>query len=99
MSQDHLMSQEALANFFQEMYIQLEKHREEKSSIKNWEPLDVYELCRDEIRNRIEIIASSDPDEVKKQSIHIANYCFFLWQKMVELRDSQTTKEKDGITK
>ena len=86
---EHLMSQETLGYFFQEMWTMLEKHKSEKIGIRNWEPLDVYELCRDEIRQRAEIISSSDPDEVRKQCIHIANYCYFLWQKMIELRESQ----------
>lgn len=88
MYENHLMDKDKLVEFFQMMYRQLEKHKDEKTGIKNWEPVDVYELCRDEIRDRIEIIATKDTDEILKQSIHIANYCFFLWQKMTELNQS-----------
>ena len=98
MSEEHLMNQEVLNTFKTEMWNQLVKHQNEKVGIKNWEPIDVYELCRDEIRLRAEVIASSDPDEVRKQCIHIANYCFFLWQKMIELRQSQKTEIQDGRT-
>lgn len=88
MYEDHLMDKNKLVEFFQMMYRQLEKHKDEKTGIKNWEPVKAFELCRDEIRKRIEIIATSSPDETQKQSIHIANYCFFLWQKMTELNQS-----------
>ena len=85
----HLMSQDKLAQFFQEMYTQLEKHKDEKIGLANWEIVDVWELCKNELEKRLELIKTRDSDEIRKQCVHMANYLWFLWQKCIEVRESQ----------
>lgn len=78
---EHLMNQNDFARFFQEMWLELEKHKDEKTGIKNW-PLDqVWKLSVDEIEERLHKIRTQSPDVIHKQCLHIANYCYFLWCK------------------
>ena len=89
-SDSHLMSQEQLGLFFGEMWEQLVKHKSEKIGIKNWDLVDVWQLCKDELEKRLELIKTRDPDEIRKQCVHMANYLCFLWQKCNEVRESQS---------
>jgi len=81
----HLMSQEKLSEFFQEMYRQLEKHKDQKIGLKDWQLVDVWKLCKDELRLRLNLIETRDPQEIEKQCVHMANYLWFLWQKCREV--------------
>jgi len=84
---DHLMDDETFKAFTGKMWMELELHRLDKNPIKNWEPHEVWILCVDELKKRLELIETRDPEEIAKQSVHIANYMYFLNQKMNQLTE------------
>lgn len=92
---EHLIGKDKLAEFIAEMYSELLKHKSEKAGLKNWSYDAVFDLVIHDLEERqhrlnldhTEINYSgkpSDPTFVAKQCIHMANYCFMLWQKAME---------------
>jgi len=79
---EHLGTTTELIWFSMEMAKQLESHKEEKKSLRLWDYEEVEELVINEVKKRIKIIEHSiDPNEIQKQSIHIANYAMMLYVK------------------
>lgn len=84
------MDQNDFARFFQEMWLELENHKDCKTGLKNWELTDVWKLTVDEIEKRLQIIKTCGPDDIHKQCRHIANYCYFLWCKTESITKGMT---------
>lgn len=84
-SKGHLNNPTDVEEFANEMMQQLQKHTRDKTSLLDWNPINVYELCISELNKRLDIIKTQEPSEIKKQTIHMANYLFFMWYKIKEL--------------
>lgn len=79
------MSSQDVHAFADAMLVELEKHKADKPGLKNANPDMVWNLVITEIEQRLDILKDSNPDEMEKQCVHMANYLFFLWMKMKEL--------------
>lgn len=81
-NEEHLMNVKTIMDFCSNMWEQLEKHKGSKDAIGHWNLVQVKKLFLQELRDRIAIIENSPyTDEINKQSLHIANFCYFLWCK------------------
>lgn len=85
MTDEHMMNSADVHAFADAMLIELEKHKAEKTGLKNSNPDFVWNLVLAEIETRLEVLKDSNPDEMEKQCVHMANYLFFLWMKMKEI--------------
>lgn len=82
MDSDHLGNNLELVMFTQDMQKELEKHANEKTPLRNWTINNVVRNSVFEIEHRIkQIQKSSSLPEIKKQSLHIANYALFMYLK------------------
>lgn len=84
---EHLGNSQEVMNFASQMFIELEKHRNEKEPLRevSWEA--VQEIVYNNINKRLKWIGEYPKDEseqIAKQCIHIANYAMMLYLKCKE---------------
>ena len=60
-STNHLNNPIDVETFADEMIWQLQKHTKDKVSLKDWDPIKVYELCMSELTKRLEICKTHGP--------------------------------------
>jgi hypothetical protein len=87
--EEHLMDVLSFNDFWHSMWNELEKHKDEKFGLKNWDLVSVWGLAMDEIPKRLETIRTCGPDDIEKQCIHISNYLYFLWVKLQEEKNGK----------
>lgn len=80
MSEDHLMDKESFLAFTTEMMDQLFKHKEEKTPLKQKDPGEIFTIVVNQLEGRLAQIKNYGPEVMEKQSVHMANYLYFLWQ-------------------
>lgn len=80
--------------FANEMFQELKKHDTEKSFKFYSMSVDkLFQLLHTQADSRIEKMRDSlfkegtPLDEIEKNSIHLANYCYFLWSQARKIRD------------
>lgn len=82
---EHLGTKEEVEELCQEMLKQLDLHKNEKVSLRNWTYVNVHNLVKREVRDRFNIIRmTEDKEEKAKQCVHICNFIMMLRLKMLE---------------
>lgn len=93
---EHLMDKKSFDVFCTEMWVTLEIKKIEKVGMRDWTPEQVWKQCVDELEKRLEIIKTQSPTEIEKQTIHVANFMYFLNRKMHELNNPLTVERKES---
>lgn len=77
----HLGNTKELCWFAMEMAEQLELHKDEKESLREWGFGDVRTLVITNLKKRIKILEDieSSKEDLEKQAIHIGNYAMMLF--------------------
>ena len=66
------------------MFAEILKHKDDKMSLEDMRPENVYTMCVINVRKRMGDIDTTDVEFIRKQCVHMANYLYFMWTKMDE---------------
>ena len=92
MVDDHLMDKDQFNEFVYSMWCELGKHKDEKKALANVAPQDVFSISMIDIKKRVTMMNDFRPSTIEKQSVHTANYLFFMWCKARE-----ALRNKNGV--
>ena len=85
MTNDNMPNRHLFTQFCGQMYAEMLKHRDEKWAFNAMSPENTHALTIFQVKERIKIIGkTNDVEIIEKQSVHIANYLFLMWCKMLE---------------